>query len=118
MSNLKDMAYSKADLKERDSRNKISYDGEMSKDGPKYPYGTELSLEEEHLKKLGIDKMPKVGQKMAIHAHGVVTHTSAEDRQDGKKRRSVRIQMQKMSVEPHAGSARDAIDNALAEANG
>lgn len=116
MSNLKDMAYSKADIKEREKR----YDSPISNgtDGPKYPYGTELSLEEEHLKKLGIDKMPKVGQKMAIHAHGVVTHTSAEDRQDGKKRRSVRIQMQKMSVEPHAGSARDAIDNALAEANG
>lgn len=115
MSGLKDMAYSKADLKERETRNKISYDGAMSKDGPKYPYGTELSLEDEHLKKLGIEKMPKVGQKMAIHAHGVVTHTSSEDRQNGKPRRSVRIQMQKMEVKPHAGSAIDAVNNALLE---
>lgn len=46
-------------------------------DEPRYPYGLELSLDEETLAKLGITAPPAVGTTMMITAKVVVTRASS-----------------------------------------
>jgi hypothetical protein len=48
-----------------------------SPDEPRYPYGLELSLDEETLAKLGITAPPAVGTTMMITAKIVVTRASS-----------------------------------------
>lgn len=64
-----------------------------------YPYGLEMSLENEAMDKLGIDDMPKAGAKVTVHAHAHVTNTSQHtDQGDKKLRRSMRLQITHMKV--------------------
>jgi hypothetical protein len=65
-------------------------------DGPSYPYGLRLRLDDDSLTKLGMS-LPKVGSKVSVDAVGEVVEVSQHE--DGKdKRRSVEIQIQKLSV--------------------
>jgi hypothetical protein len=89
-------------------------------DGEDYPYGLEVRLDHEQLEKLGVTNLPKVGSKMHLHSHAHVTHVSEESR-DGARRRSVTLQMRKMSLKPKMDTDEDknagmkgAIDKALA----
>jgi len=52
-------------------------------DAPKYPYGTALDLNDDTLKKLGISKLPEIGEEVAITAVAKVTRLSAYEEQDG-----------------------------------
>ncbi len=98
---------------------KAKYDSIGPASGDDYPYGLHINLDHEMLSKLGIDKLPAVGDKMHLHAHAHVTEVSEESREGGKKRRSLRLQMRKMQVEPAtkpsaAEGAKAAMDKALA----
>lgn len=94
--------------------------------GPHYPYGLEVSLEHEQLNKLGMDKLPKVGDKLHLHAHAHVTHVSEHSEEGGKKRRSVRLQLRKMHIQDGelaperdlAKGAKRAMDKALEPGTG
>lgn len=59
-----------------------------------------LYLHEEHLKKLGIHKMPATGAKLKFHAVGHVGSTSEnQDHGDGgKTRRSMTLHLHKMDM--------------------
>jgi hypothetical protein len=63
-----------------------------------YPWSMNISLNDADLKKLGIDVSDmSTGDKMYLHADVEVTSLEASER-DGKKRQSMTIQMQKMSI--------------------
>ena len=61
-----------------------------------YPYGTELHLEHDTLKKLGVKKLPAVGKKIKLRVHGHVTRTSQSDDGEGGNR-SMHLQLTHMS---------------------
>lgn len=62
-------------------------------DAPRYPYGLSITLDDDALSKLGVDKMPKVGGKMTIEARVTVTACSESDRQGGGKSRRCELQI-------------------------
>lgn len=66
--------------------------------GDDYPYGTCLNLDTDELDKLGISKLPEVGDEYHIHAIGKVTRvsSSATEGQDESNGISVQITMMEM----------------------
>lgn len=98
MDKMKDMKRTKADKKAEDERysgHKIGQDD--------YPYGLSVSLDHHSLKKLGIEKMPKVGSKVKLHSHAHVKSTREENR-DGKMHRSMELELRHMHIEPGEGT--------------
>lgn len=94
---LVDMKRTKKELKEESK--------EWKQEGPRdsYPWGLELRLENDALKKLGMDSLPSVGDEMKIAAIAVVESVAEEDRrtEDGKAadpRRHVCLQITKLGV--------------------
>lgn len=58
-----------------------------------YPYGLRITLEPEVLKKIGLDKMPKVGDMMMLHAMTEVVGVNADRGQAGGKDLRVELQI-------------------------
>lgn len=52
--------------------------------GPAYPWGLVLCLDDDSLKKLGIDKLPDVGEVLTLNALVTVTSNSQRQNQEGK----------------------------------
>lgn len=72
----------------------------LSTQGPSYPYGLELRLEDESIDKLGLEDLPKVGSKLRLEARVEVTSCSVhEDGARKTKRRSVTLQITDMELE-------------------
>tara|TARA_R100001143_G_C3360997_1_gene135673 strand:- start:6661 stop:6987 length:327 start_codon:yes stop_codon:yes gene_type:complete len=85
-------------------------------DQPKYPWGLEIRLNNESLKKLGIKELPAVGTKMKVTAMGVVESARESKRRKGRSDRSVEIQIEKLHVgKASAASAEDAVDEAVSD---
>lgn len=64
---------------------------------PTYPYGLCISMDEECLKKLGLDgDLPEVGEMIHLAAMGKVTSVSENEREgtDGSKERCCRVEIQ------------------------
>lgn len=55
-----------------------------SSDGPAYPYGLTIYLDNATLAKLGITDLPDLGTKLTLHAEVEVTSNSQRQTQDGK----------------------------------
>lgn len=68
-------------------------------DQPQYPWGLKINLDNEALQKLGMKEMPKVGQKLMLHAKVEVTDAHASDVKGGKKNVSCGIQITDMALE-------------------
>lgn len=66
--------------------------------GEDYPYGLRVNLDHESLAKLGIDKMPSVGDKLHLHAHAHVVSAEERSTEGGKKHRHVGLELRKMQV--------------------
>lgn len=71
-------------------------------DSPKYPYGLNLSLDDLSLGKLGLNGLPKVGEKMMIEAVVVVSSVSAHDSSEGGLKRSMSLQITDLCLEPYS----------------
>lgn len=108
---LVDMKRTKAEIKERDTIRCEPLGGEQ------YPYGTRITLENEAIDKIGLDSLPKVGSKVTVQAMGVITSVSSNESSTGRKDRRIEIQLQKLGVEPGAASMKDAVDDAVEEAD-
>lgn len=67
-------------------------------EGPNYPYGLCLRLDDASLEKLGIDSLPKVGAKMKVMAEGIVTSVSSHESKN-RDDRNVEIQIQQLGIE-------------------
>lgn len=91
MTKLADMSLSKAERKESMPQ------AVSESDGPRFPYGLTLRLDNASLEKLGIDSLPKVGAKMVIQAEGVVISVSSHE-SENRDDRNVEIQIQKLAV--------------------
>ena len=62
-----------------------------------YPWGLEITLEDDALKKLGMDHLPEVGVECKITGLGKVTSVS-ESASEKNETRSVRIQITKLAL--------------------
>lgn len=72
----------------------------MSHGEDEYPYGTRVSLENEHMDEVGIKK-PKVGDTYEIRGHATVHSAEEREREgDGGKHRRVELQI------THLGAAK------------
>lgn len=65
----------------------------------KYPWGLRLNLSADELEKLGIDKLPEVGEPFTIEAVGYVCDVSQSETEGGKPRRSLCIQITDLELE-------------------
>lgn len=70
-------------------------------DAPKYPYGLRLSLDSVALDKLGVDKLPGVGEKLMLHAVVEVCCVSAYDSKDGGLKKSIDLQITDLEIESY-----------------
>ena len=68
-----------------------------TKEGPRYPWGLQLNLDDEILTKLGISKLPEVGETYPLSAKCEVTSVSASDTQGGGMRRSLSLQITELA---------------------
>lgn len=106
------MAYTKAELKERNSPKACS----LEYGGNKYPYGLSMSLDNEALKKLGLKDLPKPGTKMQLNATVVVTSSSLNQRQDGEDNRRLELQIEKMGLAKGSDGAIAALEDGMKDA--
>lgn len=72
-------------------------------DGPKYPYGLCLCLDNDTLEKLGITTLPEVGQVMELKALAIVTSVGMNQEQDGDKRQRADLQITDMELSKATG---------------
>ena len=90
------------DMKQKPEREEAP--GAIEAEQPQYPYGLSISLEKDQLEKLGITELPKVGDKMMVHANAIVKTVSAYDTQSGSDQR---VELQITEMELAAGEAKD-----------
>ena len=95
---MKSMAMSAEEAKEM-------YSCEPSKpgDGPKYPYGLSLCLNDDTLEKLGITELPEVGQVVQITALATITSIGMNQQQDGDKESRAELQITDMEMTKSTG---------------
>jgi len=75
-------------------------------DKPRYPWGLQLSLENEQLQAMGISAMPKVGETMTLQATVKITRCSEEEREGAEANRSISLQITDLGLEtPEAKAA-------------
>jgi len=83
-------------------------------DSPTYPWGLGLTLDQDALEKLGVDKLPDVGETLRIEARVSVTSISASDSkgEGGKthKSRSLGLQITDLCLEKDEGDGGSAAD--------
>lgn len=116
MADMKHMARSKKERKEMIT---------SSVEGDKYPYGLRVDLGHEEMQKLGMDSMPKVGDKVHLESHAHVVSASEHSNEgDEEPHRRVSLELRHMAVSPHkegnvddatADGMKNAMDTALAK---
>lgn len=67
-------------------------------DGPKYPWGLCITLNDDSLKKLGVDELPSVDTEVTIVAKAQVSRISDSQTQGGESNRSMDLQITDMQV--------------------
>lgn len=72
---------------------------------PKYPWGLCVTLNNDALKKLNIDKLPEIGSKMRLIAEVEVSAVRAYSAQQGESDTSVDLQITDMSLSGAEASA-------------
>lgn len=66
--------------------------------GPDYPYGLCINLGKDELAKLGIDKLPEVGDEFHIYAVCCVTRVSQSADDKGEDSKGVELQITQMGA--------------------
>jgi hypothetical protein len=70
----------------------------MSSPEMKYPYGLRLELNDETMKKLGLEKLPEVGEVLELNAKVIVERVSQNETKDGGKRQDMSLQITDMEL--------------------
>jgi len=91
------MVSMKIDPKEREKRY-----AEMSQpsDGPAYPYGLCLRLDDEAMKKLGMEKLPTVGKQVLVYALADVVEVRESESVVGGSSQSMELQITDLAILP------------------
>jgi len=76
--------------------------GEDATEGPKYPYGLELSLDDGSMEKLGITALPDVGYVMKLTAMVTVTNVGSSQSQGGDAEMRMSLQITDMQLDAPA----------------
>jgi len=75
-------------------------------DAPMYPYGLTVNLNDDSMKKLGLDKAPPaIGTRMVLMATVEVTSVRSEKEHDGDARTSADLQITEMELLPERSQA-------------
>lgn len=78
-------------------------------DRPLYPWGLGLNLDDDALNKLGIDKLPDVGESYMLVAMVDVTSVNSNESEGGKSR-GVGLQITEMCLEGEAKNVKSVSD--------
>lgn len=81
---------------------------ELEESGERYPYGLRLSIDDGSLEKLGLTKMPSVGETFTITAQVKVVSTRSYEDEDGEPENSSDWQITAMEVGSSSSSSSDA----------
>lgn len=82
-----------------EKKERAEYKPSLAEDGPVYPWGLNITLDDEALEKLGIETLPEAGEQLLLIAKVKVTGTSSNDSAEGGKRQSVSLQIVEMCLE-------------------
>ena len=117
---MAEMTHMARTKKERKEANKIKDPG-----GETYPWGLRVRLGHEEMSKLGMDSMPKVGDKVHLQSHAHVVSASEHHHEgDEEPNRSVELELRHMAVgkakegeieDPTADGMKNAMDAALSK---
>lgn len=72
---------------------KVEYSQPVSPDPMEYPYGLQINLDEETLKKLGVKNLPDVEATFTIRANVKVISRSEHESVEGGERRCLGLQV-------------------------
>ena len=72
--------------------------GPSESEAPKYPWGLCIQLNDESLKKLGVDKLPQAGTEVTIIAKAQVSRVSENQTQGGESEASMELQITDMTM--------------------
>lgn len=106
---MKDMAFTKEEIKEKHNDGAPSLLGEHDK----FPFGLKLHLGDEVLDKLDVDGMPKVGDEKILLAKVTVTDSSENESIEGVKRRSISLQITAMELDDNSAHKIEKAQKAL-----
>lgn len=67
-------------------------------DAPRYPWGLQLTLDNDAIEKLGLDALPEVGASVQLVANVTVTAVSMNQTEGGDERKSVSLQITDMGL--------------------
>lgn len=85
------------DLKDMKCSHDVRSQDVCSPSQQEYPYGLKLYIDNESLKKLGIEELPEVGSEVAIKAVAVVCGTTQNENKDGVYK-SLDVQIVKLAL--------------------
>ena len=86
------------DMKMTPAQKSESMPQAVKMEGPSYPYGLQITLDQDSLAKLGIE-LPKVGGKLSFRAVGEVKSCHASENENGDKYASCNVQIMQMEIE-------------------
>lgn len=72
--------------------------GDNPEEKEQYPYGLQIRLEGDQLKKLGISQVPKVGSYLNIKAQACVCSVTQSESEGEAPRQCVMLQIEQMEV--------------------
>lgn len=93
---------------------------DSKQNGPNYPWGLRLNLNHDTLQKLGVKGNLKAGDHVHIHAkaHVISSSTNTNTNKKGAKtNHSAELQIHHMAVSNSPNSAKDAVDQGVADAD-
>lgn len=67
-------------------------------EGPDYPYGLRIHLNQEDLQKIGMNDMPEAGNEVHLHAKARVSSVSSDQRDGGKEERRMELQITHLGI--------------------
>ncbi len=82
------------------TRSEIKGDrAEVADEGPQFPFGLTLHLDDESIDKLGAKELPEVGTDLFLYAKVEVTEVTQHARSDGESpRRGISLQVKAMKL--------------------
>jgi hypothetical protein len=74
-----------------------------------YPWGLSITLGEEELEKLGVEKLPKIDGTVTLYAKAKVTRREETQTEGGVTRRTLGLQITELCLESRGKSSADVL---------